>query len=278
MRQLSSDEVKAKELEILVAFDQYAKDQGIPYSLGYGTLLGAARHKGFIPWDDDIDVVVLRPYYDRIVSAARNGESISGYKIVGYEVNSFPMPFLKLVNPEITVKDHATKDTIPLNLWIDIFPLDGCPSDVEAFDKQFRKSYLYRAFIKTGNYKFIGAGKTRAKRILRMAAVPFVSLLKLNDWAEKKLALLLRNNTPYEKADTYANLAWGNYERGEMIRTDMISGFEELEFEGRKFSVIAGWREWLTGLYGDDCMELPPEDKRVSHGVQAWTKEEGDNG
>ena len=273
MRKLETEEVKRYELELLLAFDEYAKQNSIAYSLGYGTLLGAARHKGFIPWDDDIDVIVPRPDYDRIVEAAKSGLEINGYKFVGYEIDKYPFPFLKLVNPNIVVKDAPTKDNIPLNLWMDVFPIDGCASDSESFNKQFSKAYFYRALIKTGNYKFLGAGRTRGKRMLKMLAMPFVTLFRLNDIAERRLLKFAKNNVPYDEADTYANLVWGPYENGEMISKEMMSGFTSLEFEDYDFPAIAEWDKLLTGLYGN-YMELPSEEARVSHGVQAWIEEE----
>ena len=271
MHKLATDEIKRREVEILQAFDEYAQANSIDYSLGYGTLLGAARHKGFIPWDDDIDVIVPRPQYNRIIEDAKNGIDLQGYKFIGYEVDGFPMPFMKLVDPKVTVKDHATKDCIPLHLWIDVFPMDVCFTDIEAFDKQYSKAYIYRALIKTGNYKFIGAGKSRGTRILKMIAMPFVTLFKLNNLAEKRMQKLLKNdNCSWDEAETYANLAWGPYGHGERISRDMISEYVPIEFENGTFPAIVGWEKWLSGLYGEDFMQLPPEEKRTSHGVEAW--------
>ena len=271
MQKLTMEEVKARELDLLYAFDEYAKENGFSYSLGYGTLLGAARHKGFIPWDDDIDVIVPRPQYNRIVEDAKKGIDVRGYKFIGYEVDGFPMPFMKLVDPKVTVKDHATKDRIPLHLWIDVFPIDVCFADIKAFDKQYSKAYVCRSLIKVGNYKFIGAGKSRKTRILKMIAMPFVTLLRLNNLAERQLQKLLKkDNTPWDEAETYANLAWGPYGHGERISREMISDYVPMEFEDGTFPAITGWEKWLSGLYGEDFMQLPPEEKRISHGVEAW--------
>lgn len=266
---LDIEEVKEKELDILLAFKQFAEKNNICFSLAYGTLLGAIRHKGFIPWDDDIDVVVPRPDYDRIVSLAKEGILLGPYKFTGYEIDKFPMPFVKMVDTRISVEDHATKKSIPLNLWIDIFPLDSVPSDPDAFIGLYKKVYFLRSLIKVGNYKFWGAGKTRAKRFAKMIAMLPVKLFRLNDHAERKLLALAQSTGDYNSATHVAAIVWGAYWAGEQLEKSIFEELIVIEFQGRFFPAPAKWDSYLTSLYGD-YMTLPPEEEQYNHGVKAW--------
>ncbi|MBM6786604.1 LicD family protein [Collinsella tanakaei] len=271
---LTDEEVKAELLAILLAFDSFAKRKGIIYSLAYGTLLGAVRHKGFIPWDDDVDVIVPRPDYERLVKYANGGGSIGDYRFTGFEVDGFPMPFLKLVNPMIRVRDCATKARIRLDLWIDIFPLDGCDSDSEKFAAGDREAGLCKAVVKIANYRFWGAGKGRLNRIGKMLAMPFVELMGLGVLAERKLLELASEKPDYDEADYVCNVVWGPYGPGERFRKSLFCDTVEVIFEHHAFLALAGWDDYLTQIYGD-YMTLPPVENRAAHGIKAWRRISG---
>jgi lipopolysaccharide cholinephosphotransferase len=274
MRKLSMDEVKQRELEILLAFDGLAKEHGIRYSLAYGTLLGAVRHRGFIPWDDDIDIVVPRPDYEQLLGLIRSGELDGGkFEFVGYELGNFPMPFTKMVDPTIHVHDIATKVSIPLSLWIDIFPLDGVPGDDGAWAEECSRAQTCKNLIKVGNYRFLGAGKGLGKRIAKMIAMPFVMLFRMNDKAEKDVIGLAKSEPLYEDAEFVADVVWGPYGTGERFDKSLLDSLASVEFEGHQLPALAGWDAYLTGIYGD-YMQLPPAEKRVAHGVEAWIEED----
>ena len=267
MGKLSEKEVKQHEFDILVAFDEYASSRGLAYSLGYGTLIGAVRHEGFIPWDDDIDVLVPRADYEKIVEDARQGFQVGPYRFTGNEVDGFPMPFIKMIDMRIDVHDSATKDSIPLNLWIDVFPLDALPGDRAEAERVIDEAYNLRAFIKVGNYKFIGAGKTFLKRLVKMALMPFVMAFGMHKRAEGKIISLAKNcgevGSPY-----VGNIVWGPYRHGEILPAEMFGEYTTVTFEGREFPAMKDWDGYLSSIYGD-YMKLPPESKRFSHGVDA---------
>lgn len=273
MRKLDTDEVKQFELDILLTFDKLAKKHAIRYSLAYGTLLGAIRHKGFIPWDDDIDVMVPRPDYERLLGLIRSGATDNiGYVFKGYELGNLPMPFLKLVDISVSVHDIATKASIPLNIWIDIFPLDGVPADGREWTGECTKAQTYKNLIKVGNYRFLGAGKGLSKRIAKMAVMPFVMAFKLNDRAERNVISLAQSGPSYEEAEYVADVVWGPYGIGERFEKNLMDSFVSVSFEGHQLPSMAGWDTYLTGIYGD-YMQLPPVEKRMAHGVEAWVKE-----
>lgn len=268
MRYLTPDEVKQGELEILLAFDNIAKEHGLRYSLEGGTLLGAVRHKGFIPWDDDIDIMMLRADYDKLVAIAKTDIPLGHFKFTGYEIDGYPMPFIKMFDTRVVVEEAVMSSTITEHLWIDVFPIDALPEDENEARRAFRKSFLLRALIKTGNYKFVGAGKHWYKRMVRMMIYPFVKLFRLNDWAERMMCKLAKSYGDASTAEYVGMLVWG-YGMSSRNRAELFKETCLLEFEGHMFPAIAGWDQRLRSLYGD-YMEIPPIEKRATHSVTAY--------
>lgn len=266
-KRLTDSEVKEGILRILLAFDEFSRENGIRYSLGAGTLLGAIRHEGFIPWDDDVDVYVPRPDYDRIVEMAREGWSSGDLRFTGFEVDGFPMPFVKMVDTSVEVVDRATKESIPLHLWIDVFPMDGVPADPAEARALLRRTKVLVYLIKVGNYKFFGAGRTRAKRLAKVLAAPFVILIRLNTWAERRIVAEARSR-PYEESEYVCDVVWNAYGPGEAIAREDFERTVRVRFEGHDLPAASGYDGWLRGMYGD-YMRLPPKGDRVSHGVVA---------
>lgn len=273
MRKLSLDEIKKHELDLLLAFNELAKEHGIQYTLAGGTLLGAVRHKGFIPWDDDIDVLVPRPDYERLLDLVRSG-TFDGerFSFRAYALGNYPVPFTKMVDPSIRVHDSATKKSIPSNLWIDLFPLDGVPSDDGRWNALCKRAVLCKNIIKIGNYRFLGAGKGLGNRLAKMVAMPFVVLFRLNDRAERTIQGLWRSGIRFDSADCYASMAWCTYGVRERFPRTLLDETVEVEFEGHRFPAMGGWKAYLTNLYGD-FMQLPPLEERVAHGVEAWVSD-----
>ena len=130
MQELSNKEIKKELLNILYILDIFLTNHNLKYSITSGTLLGAVRHKGFIPWDDDIDISMLRPDYNKLIHILKNinkiDESLSG---IGFELGNSNIPFLKIINKNIKTEEKIIRDiTDEGNLWVDIFPFDGIPN------------------------------------------------------------------------------------------------------------------------------------------------------
>lgn len=274
MDYLTPDEVKRGELEILLAFDKFAKEHGLEYSLCGGTLLGAVRHRGFIPWDDDIDICMPRYEFNRLVALAKQGVDLGPYRMSGYEIDGYPMPFVKLFDTRVRVEEGVMSKNFIEYLWIDVFPIDALPDDEQATKRAYNKSFFLRALIKTGNYKFVGAGKHWYKRVARMVIYPFVKLFRLNDWAERNLINLATSFGEFDEADYVGGFVWG-YGSRERLSRKVFVGTQDVEFEGHYFPAMSGFDEYLTSVYGD-YMQLPPENERRSHGIIAWCDSENE--
>ena len=152
-RQLSQDEIKDGEVSILRAFHEFCENNHLVYSLAYGTLIGAVRHKGFIPWDDDIDVVMPRPDYERFIGLAVSGVFPEGCRVQATEVDGFIQSFAKVIDPSISVKSGRNRSETKEWLWIDVFPIDGLPEQKKQAFFYF-KAKVYGA-LSVADQKFI---------------------------------------------------------------------------------------------------------------------------
>lgn len=152
MQELSLEKQKLLMLEILLDFDKVCRNNGIRYSLAYGTLLGAVRHQGFIPWDDDIDVIVFRADYEKLIQIL-NSQMQGNHSFICVENNpGFSAPLGKIIdNTTILEQSGHFSDRINLGVYIDVFPYDMVPEK-----KSDRKKVLKKAVFLQTLWSFCG--------------------------------------------------------------------------------------------------------------------------
>ncbi len=273
LRKLTLKEIQKNELDILKFVDKFCHEHEIKYSLDSGTLLGAVRHKGFIPWDDDIDIIMLREDYDKFLSALKNNPDPSGrYKLYNYTTTPgyYENTFSKVVDTSTIAIEPNTKTDVQngLGVYIDIFPIDYLPKNRFA-----RKFTLFKFFL----INRILVAKSRYDLSL------FCKILKLCFFfAPAKLLLPLVDRYAkkhHERADYATNLAFVTRHYLQSLRPSSIyDGLIKLPFEDCEFPCLKQYDAYLTSLYGSDYMQLPPESKRYSHSLDAYEKESCDEG
>lgn len=261
MEYLTHDELQAALFNLLCAFDDFARQEGLRYTLDNGTLLGAVRHKGFIPWDDDVDVAMPRPDFERM--RAMDREVGGRYRICGPIDESFPYPFIKFCDMTVRCQESITEGAFEEYLWVDVFPLDGMPNGCKEADKQFNRMLA----MKTRALRKLSPSRNAWKSFLK---VPYQKLAARLFPASKDFMEMdaLAKSVPFGGSDRCRNVIWCTYKRY-FCRTPDFDALVGLEFRGRIFPVVTHWDEVLEGLYGD-YMKLPPEEERADHGVRAW--------
>lgn len=261
---LTHKEIQKEELNILLEFDSFCKEHQLKYYLIGGTLLGAIRHKGFIPWDDDIDVCMPRPDYMRFLEIFPEIYK-DKYFLRCPEKNNFPLPFIKLMNKNIKIKSLSINKDMESNLWIDILPIDGLPENINEVKKIYKKRYIYGTllllkFSKIGNFKL----KRRAQRCIGKLIARLCSDKFLRNKINK---LVDRKN--YDQYSYVGAVTWGMYGIGERMLKSEFKKTVYVDFEGHKFPTFSCWDSYLKGIYGE-YMELPPIEKRMTHSLEAY--------
>lgn len=244
------------QLEMLKVFDQFCREHNLHYSLYAGTLLGAIRHKGFIPWDDDLDVCMSREEYDRFVSLWM-AAPVPGYIIQNKEIApTFSQSFTKLRKDHTTFLQSGEKPgAYHTGIFIDIFPIDRIPSGKIArgiFKWNCMKYLLFtREYIPQ---------KSNALICFACSFILLCTPKKLRQYSRRKL---LRKIVQYNGNHTLDTIAI------ETVRTinqpmaiDMLDHYVYLPFEDGEFMCFAGWDDCLRRKYGD-YMQLPPAEERV---------------
>lgn len=261
---LSHEELQQEELRLLLAFDSLCKQQGLRYSLQAGTLLGAVRHKGFIPWDDDVDVSMPRPDYERLLSL---GDAILAPLSLVTPCNSaFPLPFAKIVTTSVRAQEEIAEGVMEEYLWIDIFPMDGAfDSDDENAKLQARLNRCMRTSA-WGAYGACPRDPT-AKKLIKAIAQPFCRALH----AKRRMlacADAVVRNPGYERAERVCSFM-GGAKCGWSLPKRGYEAMTSVELAGHEFPAMGCWKEYLTKVYGD-YMQVPREADRVTHHLKAW--------
>ena len=262
-RKLTLAEVQKLELEMLIAFDKVCKEHNLYYTLCGGTLLGAVRHHGFIPWDDDIDVMMPRPEYDRFCKLINDGKIIlpEPLKTVSSFTNAeVYVPFTKIVNERTLVsEEYMVSDK---HLWIDIFVDDGCPENHLVLSMMYTIQRMLRWVLVNKQTK-PNTGKTRLKATLKNITRVIVKPISAQ-WVCRMLEKLALSYD-FDRCKSIACIQWG-YGPQEKVNKDAWLKPLEIEFEDKLFPIPSNYDEYLKNLYGD-YMTLPPEEKRTTHNM-----------
>lgn len=267
---LSIDEIKKTELNILIEFADFCKKNNLKYYLAYGTLLGAIRHKGFIPWDDDIDVYMPRPDYDKFLKLTGFSPIKANLetRLYDYCAHTNIYPFAKIIDTDSIVYEKGKSKANVSGIWIDIFPLDAFPLEVNKAKKLFNKYLTLRKFQDLATTYPFFANQNLFKKIYKTVFVaPFIRLYDVKKIC-KKMDLLAQTYS-YEDSEAVADLTWGDNIESYVMKDELEPSIE-VEFENHMFAAPNKWHEYLTRVYGD-YMKLPPVEQRIVHGFTAYS-------
>lgn len=271
MRIIDVAEMKQRLIDMTVYLDKLCEDNGLTLYMSGGTLLGAVRHQGFIPWDDDIDMYLSRPDYDKLIEIFRQNSNNGKYKLLSHELdNNYLYTFSKLIDTDTLLIEAGGDAGTEMGLFVDIFPVDGLGNDIKTAKKHMKKCNKYitlnLALLVKPWRKNVSFAKNFAIACLRVVAKAY-GANKLH----KKLYALVRS-LPYESSDYVGEIIDEIGDKRIMLKSEMYQEYELMDFGNAKFKAPKNWDKWLTQFYGD-YMQLPPEEKRVAtHGYELYDK------
>lgn len=273
--EVSLEDMKKLELAILKEVDSICRANNFRYSIIGGTLLGAVRHHGFIPWDDDVDLVMPRPDFDRLVAYCKKNKTNFELKCIQTDHRYGSLHAKACDRSTILVDENVgNRWNCEFGVFIDIFPLDGLGNTREKALKNFRKGTFKRELLVAANWKKYFRSRTHAwyyepVRFGMYVISRKVSNYKLITDIEKELRKI-----PFDLVKYCAPMS-GSYREREIMPTKFYNNTIELEFEDTKFLAIRDYDKYLSSVYGN-YMELPPVEKRKTHHTFTpyWKEEE----
>lgn len=259
MVKLKIDQILTIQLDVLSAIHQFCCENDINYSLACGTLLGARRHQGYIPWDDDIDIYLLRKDYDKLISSFP--ETYKGlYKIASLERDpNWDRPYAKAYHCKTIFKEETSSNYI-MGICIDIFPIDSVPqTNVKWIKYNSKRLFMQNLF----SLKCMTFSKDRS---YVKNAILLMSKVLLLPWSRKSIAKKIsRMAQRYNGTDSelvFENVLGILAKRPFSKR--LFFSLVDIKFEDRVFKAFADADNYLENTYGD-WQKLPPEEKRISH-------------
>lgn len=258
MKEIKNDELRTIQLDILQNVHDFCMKHDIKYTLAYGTLLGAVRHGGYIPWDDDIDIYVPREDYERLIRIFP--EELNNIKLISMERESkWDRAYAQAYDCRTIMDEHANHP-IKVGVYIDVYPID-CVPDSDA--EWLKYNRLRRLLIRTYEVKYIPIRCNRS--ILKNLVLIFGKTLLL-PFGSRRMAKFISlfaqkyNGKGYNRS---FECVQGMLQKRPFM-SSLMTEFTRTQFEDRQFMIMKDYDAYLSNAYGD-YMQLPPVEKRVSH-------------
>lgn len=263
---INLDEKKLRELQIaeldsLNFFDDFCRSHGLTYYMCGGCLIGSIRNKGFVPWDDDVDVLMPRPDYEQFIRLYKEENPSERFILLdGTKEQTYGNIFAVLMDTNHTlVKEYQKDMDMPHGIPLDIFPIDGLASRKGARLVQYAWTMIYSLFrsgiVPKNQGGLLSFGSKVLLGVFRGKSIRY----KIWKFAEKRMS-----RYSFETSDNVAELCAGFYFMKKVYPRKIYDGVTEVEFEGRKYLSMKNFDDYLKIPFGN-YMELPPEEERVAH-------------
>lgn len=269
---MTMSEIQKVSLEMLKTIDSICKVQNLRYSLAYGTLIGAIRHKGFIPWDDDIDIMMPRPDFELFKRYVQShAQELYPLRLFDSSTENYPYLLPRLSNDEYEIIVDNEK-AYGMGIFIDIYVLDGIGDTFEEAWNFIKKTCNYPRliFLSTRKHYHFGTTKGFWKRLLKFPMFYYAKMMG-KSYFERKLMNLIDTHS-YNSRKYVGCAIWCERPKWAVVKKEYIENLKDVSFEGYSFKISKDYDALLKQWYGD-YMQLPPEKDRVYHHLyQAYKK------
>ena len=272
MKEINLDEIKERELGILIYFDRLCNENNLHYFISGGTLIGAVRHSGFIPWDDDIDVGMPRPDYQKLIETIYHEND--RYGLAHYKnTKNYYDGIAKIYDKEtIIIDENADFEKMGIGVFIDIFPVDGLGNSYQEAIKRFQTTSFQRELLVAKNWRKYKRSLSRAWYYEPIRFILYALSRVIN--GKRLINSIERHYKPEDYySSQYASCIYGLYRKKEILPKMYFETLTHIGFEGHEFCCSVYYDEILKTIYGN-YMQLPPKEKQVSnHQYQAYLLE-----
>lgn len=254
MKPITPEEVRLIQCEMLRDVADFCDKSGLTYFLAYGTLIGAIRHNGFIPWDDDIDIAMPRPDYDKFIQSFNNRESHN--RVIDFSIDkNYGVSFAKVFDNRTWLNEFKYKEE-KFGVYIDVFPIDGVGGKWQMIKAKKLDKLLH---AKKANFKNRSLFKNITNFVVKMFLFPF-SVYDILKYCDSNARQYPFGSTPMagNMLETYGTC--------EIVDTSVFSSTILHKFEDGEYRIPVGYDKWLRSIY-NDYMQLPPKDQQVAHHV-----------
>lgn len=264
-KELTTRETQMAALEVLKTVTEICEQQNLRYYLVWGTLIGAVRHKGFIPWDDDVDIMMPRPDYEKFLKL--------------FQKNVKNYPHLELFNPDTCpnypymisrVSDDRyeiimeNEKPYGMGVFVDIYPFDGLGNTIDEAREFFKKGDRLSSFCYQSTRKHYAVEITKSTlRIILKFPVFCVAKVIGKNFFQKQLSKLA-GAKEYEKCKYVGCIVWGSGGDASICKKEWFEDYIMMEYEDCSFRIPVGYDALLKNAYGD-YMKLPPEKDQIGH-------------
>lgn len=253
---ISQDDIKKEILKIYTKIDEICEKLGLEHWVMYGTLIGAVRHHGFIPWDDDFDIAMKREDYDKFIEYCLEND-IGPYYLDNYEISdNYPYYISKICSSDVILKFNHTSYTS--GIFIDIYPLDGMGNDKEYWKKNKKK--IEKLNRRLSRYNIILAGNNVIANFYRKY-IASIYQLKGRTRVLNKIDAISRKFS-FEESRYVGVPAWVTISLA--YEKEWFEEFIKVPFEGIEVSIPKQYDKILKIQYGN-YMQLPPVEKQIGH-------------
>ena len=268
-KEISLEEMKKMQVSILKYIKDVCAKNDLQYYLCGGTLLGAVRHGGFIPWDDDIDIFMLREDYMKLLDILRHTTHDSFAMMSYYDNDDYCYPFAKVINKNTCMTEENLPYINGYGIYVDIFPIDGLPNEESKCKRYFKKMLFLRDLLNLSTNIKYNKPSVVIKNIYRYPIWLICRCISFR----KFLKLIDKNAMKHKTKDSnFVACSVAGYGKKEILPSQVFDKTIMINFENEEFNAPIGYEIYLSNLYGD-YMKLPPKEKRISHHkFKAWWK------
>jgi lipopolysaccharide cholinephosphotransferase len=253
-------ELRQIQTGILDSVHSFCEAHGLRYFLSSGTLIGAVRHKGYIPWDDDIDIYMPRRDYEQFLQTYADANGV--YRAINPATEPhYYYTFAKVIDQRTLMVEDETEG-YEIGVFMDIFPVDYVTDDLRLRKRVFRQKKL---FYKIRRCKISNSNPLHSRlAYLCYKCLPY-TLKQLN----RRIRRLIILETPTQ---TVCNMTEAGPKMKGCFPAEDIASSVDIEFEGKLYKTMVGYKDYLERTYGD-YMTLPPVEQRVTHHFEAYWRD-----